>query len=122
MFYVVLSLCAVICTFFFSRHQAVKTRLVEKNINEVIARKLLTSKHSVELNRLRDENGVMRNLIIDMVENEASLMGISDKTPAEEATRRVNARGQRRRELFAEAVVVLDRVKKPMVRIPHPAE
>lgn len=122
MFYVVISLCAVASTFFLARYLAVKTRLVEKDINEVIARKLLTSKHSVELKRLQDENGVMRNLIIDMVENEASLMGMSEKTPADEATRRVNARGHRRRELFAEAVVVLDRVKKPSARVPHHAE
>lgn len=49
MLYVALSLCAMICTFFLCRFFATKTRLVEKTIDETIARKLATSPLNNEL-------------------------------------------------------------------------
>lgn len=122
MFYLVLSLCAVTVTFFVSRYLVLKARLVEKNINEVIARKLLESKHTEELNRHREDISVMRNLLIDMVENEASLAGVDENTPAEERARRFNARTVRRRELFGEALAVLQKAKAKPLRIPSPVQ
>lgn len=122
MFYIVLSLCAVALTFFAARYLAHKARLVENNINEVVARKLLDGQHIEELSRLREDVGVTRNLLLDMVENEASLVGITEKTPADERTRRVNARTRRRRELFGEALAILQKTKTEPIRIPHPAQ
>jgi hypothetical protein len=112
MFYLVLGLCAVIVTFFTARYFAVKTRLVEKTINETIARKLLTTKHSAELNRLREENGIMRNLLMDMVENEASIAAINQNISSTEKQRIVGAMALRRREIFAEAMYTLQHSEK----------
>lgn len=122
MFYVVLGLCAVIVTFFVARYFAVKTRLVEKTINETIARKLLTSKHSAELHRLREENGVMRNLLADMLENEASVTAVNQKVSSTEKQRIVGAIAQRRREIFAEAMYTLQHSEKTGARASNLAE
>jgi low affinity Fe/Cu permease len=103
MFYIVTALCVVVCTFFVGRFFAAKTRLVEKHIDDAIRRKLSTSP---QLLHLREQNGVLRNLLIDMVENEGSVAPVSVKTPAEH-DRAARTRVQRRRELFGEAVFVL---------------
>lgn len=122
MFYLVICLCAVVGTFFFARYWSAKTRLVEKNITDVIARKHLTSKHSGELRRLREENGVMRNLLLDMVENETSVTAIHDGMPAADKTRIMNARSQRRHEIFGEAMFILENSEKGHVRARHLTE
>jgi hypothetical protein len=122
MFYLVLGLCTVIMTFSIARYFAVKTRLVEKTINETIARKLLTSKHSAELHRLREENGIMRNLLMDMVENEASVAAVNQNISSAEKQRIVGAIGQRRREIFAEAMYTLQHSDKTGTRATNPAE
>lgn len=122
MFYLVLGLCAAIVTFFVARYFAVKTRLVEKTINETIARKLLTSKHSAELQRLREENGVMRNLLVDMLENEASVTAVNQSASSTEKQRVVSAIAQRRREIFAEAMYTLQHSEKKGARASNLAE
>ncbi len=71
------ALCVLISAFFIGRFFTAKARLVEKTIEETIERKLSKSPIHAELLRLREENGVMRNLLIDMVENEASLADAS---------------------------------------------
>ncbi|KQS91247.1 hypothetical protein ASG42_11160 [Rhizobium sp. Leaf391] len=106
MLYVSLSLCVIVSTFLVGRFFAAKTRLVEKDIEDAIARKLSTSSLNVELLRLKEENGVMRNLLIDMVENEASVAQAAPQTP-DQKNRAMNARTQRRREIFGEAVFAL---------------
>ena len=116
MFYLVLGLCAVIVTFFVAQYFAAKTRLVEKAINETIARKLLTSKHSTELNRLREENTVMRNLLMDMLENEASLATANRNISSSEKQRIAGSIAQRRREIFAEAMFTLRHSDKTKAR------
>lgn len=59
-------------TFFVARFFAVKTRLIEKCSDTAMVRKLSTSREHVELNRLREQNSVMRNLLIDTLEKENS--------------------------------------------------
>ncbi len=108
MLYLCLTFSIVVCTTFAVRFFAAKTRLVEKTIEETIARKLASSPLQVELVRLREENGVMRNLLIDMVENEASLAYATQMSEAEK-TRAIEARTQRRREVFGEAIAALQK-------------
>ena len=111
MLHLSLSLSIIICTFFVARFLAAKTRLVERDTDATIARKLKTSPINVELERLTEENGVLRNLLIDIVENEAS---VPRQTP--DTTNEVNlamkARMQRRREIFGEAVFNLQKAGK----------
>lgn len=121
MLYFALALCILTSAFFIGRFFATKTRLVEKSIDETIERKLSTSPIRAELLRLREENGVMRNLLIDMVENEASLAGAA-RMPEMERTRAENARSLRRREVFGEAILVLQQTNKGSATLWHPAE
>ncbi|NNH43728.1 hypothetical protein HLI03_19045 [Rhizobium laguerreae] len=106
MLYLCLALCAMFLTFSVGRHLAAKTRLVEKTIEETIARKLSVSPINIELARLKEENGVMRNLLIDMVENETSLSQTTHMSTADKA-RAENSRRLRRREIFGEAIFTL---------------
>src|SRR5688572_4618683 len=106
MLYVVLFLCVIVSTFLFGRFIAAKTRLVEQDIEKTIARKMSKSPLNVELLRLKEENGVLRNLLIDMVENEASVAKAAPQTP-DEKNRVMNARMHRRREIFGEAIFAL---------------
>ena len=106
MLYVSLSLCAVVCTFFIGRFFAAKTRLVEENIDAVITRKLSKSPVNLELLHLREQNGVLCNLLIDMLENESSVGPTLTRSRAEQ-DRAMKGRIQRRREIFGEAVFVL---------------
>ncbi|TAY27691.1 hypothetical protein ELH93_28610 (plasmid) [Rhizobium leguminosarum] len=106
--YLCLTLCAMFLTFSVGRYLSAKTRLVQKTIDETIARKLSVSPIKIELARLKEENGVMRNLLTDMVENEASLAQASYMSEAAKA-RAIEARTSRRREIFGEALLVLRR-------------
>jgi hypothetical protein len=106
MLYVSLSICAVVCTFFIGRFFAAKMRFVEKNIDAAITRKLSKSPVNLELLHLREQNGVLRNLLIDMLENEGSVAPALTKSPTEQ-DRVMKGRIQRRREIFGEAVFVL---------------
>ncbi|KAA0684821.1 hypothetical protein DTW90_35785 [Neorhizobium sp. P12A] len=110
--YVILALCAVVCTFFLARLLVAKTCLVEKAIEDTIARKLSAAAPKVELERLREENGVMRNLLIDMVENEGASSSAKSQMSAAESKQAMNARMQRRREIFGEAVYLLRQTEK----------
>ncbi|WP_195909663.1 hypothetical protein [Rhizobium tubonense] len=116
MLYLIPVMCAVVCTFFVARYFAAKTRLVEKTIEDTIARKLSSSGPSGALNRLKEENGVMRNLLIDMIENEASVPTAGSNTPSEEQARAINARIGRRREIFGEAIFVLQQTETSPTR------
>jgi hypothetical protein len=89
---------------------AAKTRLVEKAIDDAISRKLASSPVKNDLTRLSEENSVMRNLLIDMVENEGS---VAIAMAPDDAARAFNLRTQRRREIFGEAVFVLQQTAKP---------
>lgn len=106
-----LSLSIIVCTFFVARFLAAKTRLVKKGIDATIARKLSTSPVSAEMRRLTEENGVLRNLLIDMVENEASVPQQTLET-TNEVELALEARTRRRREIFGEAVFTLQQSGK----------
>jgi hypothetical protein len=106
MLFAAFSLSAIFCTFFIARFLAAKTRLIEKDIDAAIARKLSKSPLNLELARLKDENGVLRNLLIDMLENEGSVAAPVTTTPAQQ-DRAMKAKIQRRREIFGEAVFAL---------------
>lgn len=106
MLYLCLALCAMFLTFSVGRYLAARTRLVEKTIEETIDRKLSVSPINIELARLKEENGVMRNLLIDMVENETSLSQTTQMSTADKA-RAENSRRLRRREIFGEAIFTL---------------
>ncbi|MGB8286577.1 hypothetical protein ELI48_11530 [Rhizobium ruizarguesonis] len=108
MLYLCLAVCAMFLTFSFGRYLSARTRLVEKTIDETITRKLSASPIKIELARLKEENGVMRNLLTDMVENEASLAQASHMSEADRA-RAIDSRTARRREIFGEALLVLRR-------------
>ncbi len=103
---VICATSALISAFFIGRYFAAKKRLAEKAIEEVIAKKLATSPVILEIGSLKEENGVMRNLLIDMVENEASLAKAAEMTEAQRS-RAITARTRRRRELFGEALLAI---------------
>ena len=105
----VLTLCVLASTFLVGRFLAAKTRMVEQKIEETIERKLSSSPLNSELARLREENGIMRNLLIDMVENEASLVDAADMSETERS-RAMSARTLRRKEVFGEALMVLQQI------------
>jgi hypothetical protein len=112
MLYLIPVLCIVVCTFFVVRYFAAKTRCIEKAIDKTIAHKLSISGPGAELSRLSEENGVMRNLLIDMVENEASVPTANSNPLSVEQARAINARTRRRREIFGEAIFVLQQTEK----------
>jgi hypothetical protein len=104
----ILAACAVVLTFAAVGLLAAQKRLVEQQINEIVARKLASSREAltVEVLDLREANGVMRNLLIDIAENEATANAVHD-VPAEVLTRITENRLARRRELLAEVDAVL---------------
>ena len=105
---VIVSVCASICAIVYIRYYALKTRLTEKSIDEAIARRLQASPLMAEVRDLRELNAVMRNLLIDIVEAEdmkpQSAIG---EISQQERKRLVSIRETRRREIYAEALVVL---------------
>lgn len=92
---------------FFTRHHAIKTRLVEEEIDKVIASKLAASDYLLELSRLREENAVMRNLLMDLVENESESPMSQPNASKEDLLRSRNTKVQRYREILAESLHVL---------------
>lgn len=108
MIVLVLAACAVVLTFAAVGLLAAKKRLVEQQIEEIVARKLASGREAltVEVLDLREANGVMRNLLIDIAENEATAQVVND-VPDDVLTRITENRLVRRRELLAEVDAVL---------------
>ena len=108
MLFFILGACAMALTFAGVGLLAAKKRLVERQIDEIIARKLSTGRDAmtVEILDLREENGVMRNLLMDIAENEATAK-VVDHLPEDVMTRIATTRTARRRELLAEVDAVL---------------
>lgn len=104
----VLAACAAVLTFAAVGLLAAKKRLVEQQIDEIVARKLASGREAltVEVLDLREANGVMRNLLMDIAENEATAKAVND-VPTEVLTRITENRLIRRRELLAEVDAVL---------------
>ncbi|MBY5537712.1 hypothetical protein HFO58_31980 [Rhizobium leguminosarum] len=118
MFYFCLALCAMFLTYSVGRYLSARTRLVDKTIEETIARRLSVSALMIELARLKEENGVMRNLLIDMVENEALLSETAHMSKADKA-RASNLRTLRRREIFGETIFTLQRTQNTAITEPY---
>ncbi len=108
---ITIAVSALLSTVFAGRYFITKNRLSEKAIEQVIANKLAKSPLVREIESLREENGVMRNLLIDIVENEASLANAAEMTDAQRS-HALKARTQRRRELFGEALLAI-RMSQP---------
>jgi hypothetical protein len=64
-------------------------------------------KSSQELSRLQEQCLTMRNLLLDIAENEASLHGLSQKMPHDMQVRLISDRILRRKELCAEIDALL---------------
>ena len=104
----VLVACAVALTLAAINLMLAKKRLVDHEIEQVIARKLATQRDAmtVEILDLTEANAVMRNLLIDIAENEATA-DVHTDLPEDVMTRIVADRTARRRELLAEVDAVL---------------
>lgn len=105
---VIASACIVVLTFAAVSLLAAKKRLVEQQIDEIVARKLASGRDAMtaQILDLGEANSVMRNLLIDIAENEASA-DIRADLPEGVMTRIVADRTVRRRELLAEVDAVL---------------
>ena len=113
MLYAFLGLCALIGATALCRFLIARIRALDCNIRELEARRLLGAN---EVENLKEENAIMRNLLLDIIENETSLANCNS---AAERTLRSKQRTVRRRELFGEAVVLLDKSAAPKIRIPQ---
>lgn len=107
MIYAVIAICAVVATFFFCRYFAAKARFVEKNIQAAVERTLATTDYSIKLSRLMEENLIMRNLLLDLVENESNPPNVHRDASQAEIARLKQTKIQRYREILAESVHVL---------------
>lgn len=103
MLYVLIALSAIVATFFICRYYAAKTRLVEQEIEKAIARKFLESGKFAELTKVHEENAVMRNLLLDLLENEAILPISQSATSHEDLVKMKTTKIQRYREIIAES-------------------
>lgn len=103
MIYIIFALYALVATFFACRYFAAKTLLVEQEIDKAIARRFLFSEKALELAKLREENAVIRNLLLDLLENEADFP-VQPATVSKDDLRRMSvAKIQRYREILAES-------------------
>lgn len=68
-----------------------------------------------ELTQLREERAVMRNLLHDIMENEAFVQHATAAMPDDDRARLLTYRKQRRFELFGESLAVLGQMKPPEV-------
>ncbi|MDM9628538.1 hypothetical protein QTL95_21810 [Rhizobium sp. S152] len=119
MFVTISAAVVAICALVVLRYFALKTRLTEKSIDEAINRRLLASPVMAELCDLREVNGVMRNLLIDFVESEDIKPATSEpaKLPPDERKRLISMREERRREIYAEALVLLRQTNVPRAKV-----
>ncbi|WP_247645329.1 hypothetical protein [Agrobacterium tumefaciens] len=107
MIYIVIALCALVTTFFACRHYATKILLVEHDIDKAIARKFESSGKAIELAKLREENAVMRNLLLDLLENEMAFPVQQATVSVDDLFRMKTTKIQRYREILAESRHVL---------------
>ncbi len=108
-FYFVVGFCAVLITVSLMEYLNAKKRLVDHKLDQIIAKKLMThrDRQAIEILNLREACGVMRNLLLDIAENEASLDAVSARTPDDIKTKLISSRNARRRELCAEVDAVI---------------
>lgn len=104
--------CLITATMVLVHYLMAKSRFAEKEIEQAIARKLSTSSVMTELGRIREENAVMRNLLIDLVENETSTAVRMTAASPSELKLHGGIKLQRYREILAEAAYLLQRFGK----------
>ncbi|EHJ96563.1 hypothetical protein AT5A_20291 [Agrobacterium tumefaciens 5A] len=107
MIYIVIALCALVTAFFACRYYAAKILLVEYDIDKAIARKFESSGKAIELAKLREENAVMRNLLLDLLENEVAFPVQQATVSVDDLFRMKATKIQRYREILAESRHVL---------------
>lgn len=107
MIYILFALCALVTTFFACRYYAAKTLIVDHDIDKAIARKFVSSGNAFELTKLREENAVIRNLLLDLLENEAAFPVQQATVSKDDLFRMKAAKTQRYREILAESRHVL---------------
>jgi hypothetical protein len=101
--------CLITATMALVHYLMTKSRLADTEMERVIAKKLSTSSVMTELVRLREDNAVMRNLLIDLVENETSTAARMTAASPTEQRQHGSVRLQRFREILAEAAYLLQR-------------
>ena len=106
MIYILFALCALVTTFFACRYYAARTLLAEHDIDKAIARRFASSGKAIELAKLREENAV-RNLLLDLLENEAAFPVQQANFSKDDLSRMKAAKIQRYREILAESRHVL---------------
>jgi len=85
-----------------------KYSLSEKAINRAIIRRFKTAPVAAEMRNLREVNSVMRNLLTDLVENEEfGSKRLGGELLPQDQRRFITMREARRREIYAEAKVLL---------------
>lgn len=107
MIYILFALCALVTTFFACRYYAARTLLAEHDIDKAIARRFASSGKAIELAKLREENAVIRNLLLDLLENEAAFPVQQANFSKDDLSRMKAAKIQRYREILAESRHVL---------------
>ncbi|WP_188348469.1 hypothetical protein [Agrobacterium tumefaciens] len=107
MIYIVIALCALVTAFFACQYYAAKILLVEHDIDKAIARKFESSGKAIELAKLREENAVMRNLLLDLLENEVAFPVQQATVSVDDLFRMKATKIQRYREILAESRHVL---------------
>lgn len=102
----VIVVCILVTTYFCARYYVVKARLMSNELDKVIADKLAQSDHRRLVARLEEENSIMRNLLLDMVENNTNTRILTAESPMEKLRLQAD-RMNRNREIVAEAAFVL---------------
>lgn len=102
----VIVVCILVATFLCARYYVVKARLTSSELDKVIADKLAQSDHRRLVARLEEENSIMRNLLLDMVENNTNTRILAAESPMEKSRLQAD-RMSRNREIVAEAAFVL---------------
>ena len=106
MLYFALGLCATTLSTVLFTSIIKKRRLSDDKTHAEAIRKLMT-----EISELREERAVMRNLLRDMMDNEALVQQATAAMPDDDRVRLLRYRKERRFELFGESLAVLGDLK-----------
>jgi hypothetical protein len=110
-----LVLCSVTLAVINVSYLVRKHRMLDVEVRKGVEQKLSASEPMVELAQLREERIVMRNLLRDILENEA-LIRHAAAMPDDERVTLIQYRKDRRFELFGETLAVLGEMKPAAVK------
>ena len=110
-----LVLCSITLTAINVCYIVRKHRTLDIEIQKSVEQRLSASAPMVELTQWREERMVMRNLLRDILENEA-LIKHAAAMPDDERVMLVKYRKDRRFELFGETLAVLGEIKPMEVK------